>query len=98
MHGHVIAHGKHVAGGVEERTGVIATLLDVGREGGAAQRGAHLFGDRVKEMLEDLELDGVGGHVGECNSEGVAATFCAIDLERKSPNCKPRKRFFKYFR
>ena len=64
MHRHVIAHGEHVAGGVEERAGVIATLFDVGREGGAAQRCAHLFGDGVKEMLEDFELDGIGRHVG----------------------------------
>ncbi len=57
MHGHVIAHGESVAGGVEERARVVATLFDVGREGGATQRCAHLFGDGVEEMLENFELD-----------------------------------------
>ena len=66
MHRHVIAHGECVAIGIEERTGVIATLFDVGGEGGAAERGAHLFGDGVEEMLEDIELDGIERHVGEC--------------------------------
>ena len=64
MHGHVIAHGQRVAGCVEERAGVVATLLDVGREGRAAQRGAHFFRDGMEEMLEDFELDGVEAHDG----------------------------------
>ena len=77
MHGHVIAHGEHVAGRVKERAGVIATLLDVGRERGAAQRCAHLFGHRVKEMLEDFELDRIGAHTSECNSRVSGAKLLA---------------------
>jgi hypothetical protein len=76
MHGHVIAHGKSLAGGVEECTGIVATLFDVGRKRGATKGGAHLFGDGMEEMLEDLELDGIGAHVGKStprrkNSDGL---------------------------
>jgi hypothetical protein len=30
----------------------------------------------VKQMLENLELDGVGAHVSECNSGGGSGTLC----------------------
>jgi hypothetical protein len=32
-------------------------------------------------MLEDLELDGVGAHVSECNSGGGTGTVGAIVLD-----------------
>jgi hypothetical protein len=38
-----------VAVGIEDGARVVAALLNVGREGGTAQGGAHLFGDRMVE-------------------------------------------------
>ena len=64
VHGHVIAHGDDLARGIEDGAGVIAAFFDIGREGSAAQRGPHFFGDRVVEVLEDFEFDGIG-HVGQ---------------------------------
>ena len=61
VHGHVVAHGDDALLGVEEGAGVVAALLDVGRDGGAAQGGAHLFGDGVDGALEDGEFDGADG-------------------------------------
>ena len=57
MHRHVIAHGDDLARGVEHGAGVVAALLDIGRERSAAQRRAHLLGDGVVEVLEDFEFD-----------------------------------------
>src|SRR5262249_37668894 len=62
MNRHVVAHGDHFAAAVEYRTGIIATLLDVGRERGSAQRRPHFLGYGVIEILEDLEFDGVAPH------------------------------------
>ena len=42
---------------VEERRRAVAPLLDVGREGGADQRRAHLLGDRAQRAADHLELD-----------------------------------------
>jgi len=68
VHRHVIAHGDDLACGIEDGAGVVAALFDVGREGSAAQRGSHFFGDGVVEVLEDLEFDRIT-HVGdECTS------------------------------
>jgi hypothetical protein len=55
----MIAHGYDLAFGVEDSTGVIAALFDIGRERSAAQGRSHLFGDGVVEVLEDLEFDGI---------------------------------------
>jgi DNA-binding transcriptional MerR regulator len=98
MHGHVIAHGKHVAGCVKERAGVVATLFDVGREGRAAQRCAHLFRHRVKEMLEDFELDRVGPHDGASVPQRRArGNIVSCRGGSESPNSKGRNRFLKIF-
>ena len=59
MDRHVIALSNHVALGIEDGAGVIAPLLDIGSEGGALERRAHLFRDRVEEAFEDFELDWV---------------------------------------
>ena len=66
MHRHVVAHGDDLGVGVEDRAGIIAPLFYVGRERGAAQGGAHFFGDRVEDVLEDFQFDGIapGGHGG----------------------------------
>ena len=45
--------------GVEDGAGVVPALLDVRREGGAAQRRSHLLGDRGEQTLEDFERDGI---------------------------------------
>src|SRR6516225_8937057 len=63
MYGHVIAHGERFAGTVEHRARVVATLLDVGREGGTPQSSSHFLGDGVKQMLEDFHFDGITWHV-----------------------------------
>src|SRR6266498_2247638 len=49
----------HPATGVEQRAGEIAALLDIGRERAAAQRRAHLLGDRRAAVAEDLQADRV---------------------------------------
>jgi len=59
VYGHVVAHSKDMAATVEHSAGVVAPLLDVGREGRPAQGRAHLFGDGMEEILEDFELDGI---------------------------------------
>jgi hypothetical protein len=53
VNGHVIAHCYDAALSVEEGTGVIAALLDVGRDGGAAKGCAHFFSDGVNAALKD---------------------------------------------
>ena len=59
MHGHVIALRDRVAMAVVDRARVVETLLDVRREAGLPERDAHLISDGEKEVLEDLELDGM---------------------------------------
>ncbi len=39
--------GTELAPGIEDRAGEIETVLDVGREGGAAQHRPHLLADRL---------------------------------------------------
>jgi hypothetical protein len=70
MHWHVVAHGDDISGGIEDRAGVVAALLDVGREGSAAERGAHLLGDGVVQVLENLELDRITHIRDECTLVG----------------------------
>jgi hypothetical protein len=93
MHRHVIAHGQGVAGGIEERAGVIATLLDVGRERGAAQGRAHLFGDGVEEMAEDLEFDGIKAHGGSVPREAGALSGRWVNHKRRGRATKFRTIF-----
>ncbi len=45
---------------VEHRAREVEPLLHVDRERGAAQHGAHLFGDGGEAVVEELELDRVG--------------------------------------
>ena len=59
MNRHVIAHGDDLAARVEDGAGVVAPLLNIGRERSAAQRRAHFFGDGVVEVLEYFEFDGI---------------------------------------
>ena len=44
---------------VEHRAREVEPLLDVDRERGAPQHGAHLLGDRGEAVVEELELDRV---------------------------------------
>ena len=44
---------------VEEGAGEVAARLDVGRVGGAAERGAHLLGDGEQPVADDLEANGI---------------------------------------
>ena len=88
VNGHVVAHGDDALMAVEEGAGVVAALLDVGRDGGAAEGGAHLFGDGVDGALEDGEFDGTngggtyGGLVHACTS---ITRFRKASTRRTSP-------------
>src|SRR5215813_875023 len=62
MHGHVIALRDRLAAGVVDRAGIVEPLLDVGRKAGAPKRHAHFLRHRKKQVLEDLEVDGIGAH------------------------------------
>ena len=55
MNGHVVAHGEDAARGVKYGAGVIAALFDVGGKCGTTERRSHLFRDRMKEVLENLQ-------------------------------------------
>ena len=57
MHGHVVAHGDDSSLPVEDCAGVVAALLYVGRERGAAQGSAHLLGDGMNGAVKDSEFD-----------------------------------------
>ena len=56
---HVIAHGDRLRLGVEDAAGVVAALLDVRRERGPPQNRSHLFGDRMEEVFQNFQLDGI---------------------------------------
>ena len=60
--GHVIAHGEDLPSAVEHRAGIVATLLDIGRERRPAQSCAHFFRYRVKEILEDFQASWIDLH------------------------------------
>jgi hypothetical protein len=66
MHRHVIAHSDDLTFAVEHGAGIVAALLDVGRESRPAQSGSHFFGYRVVEIFEDLEFDGIAVHDAQC--------------------------------
>ncbi len=62
MHGHVIAHGDHFTAGIKDGAGIVPPLFDIGRKCGTTQRGPHLLGDGVVNILEDFQLDGILSH------------------------------------
>ena len=66
MHRHVIAHGDHSGLAVEDRAGIVAPLLDVRRKRGAAQRSAHLLGNRMHGALKDRQFDRIDGCRDSC--------------------------------
>src|SRR5258708_24742779 len=70
MHRHVITHRKNFSSAVEDRAGVVATFLDVGRESRTAQRRSHFLGDRVKQVLKDFQASGI-----ECHRRGSKIMF-----------------------
>ena len=57
MDGNVLGLGDHAAALVEQGGRAVAPLLDVGRERGADEHGAHLLGDRAERAAENLELN-----------------------------------------
>src|SRR5439155_7525644 len=59
VHGDVGGVGDEVAVGVEQGAGEVEPLADVDRLGGGLQPGAHLFGDRHEQVVEDLQQDGI---------------------------------------
>src|ERR1041385_8702 len=57
MHRHMIAHGDHFTSTAKYSAGIIAALFDVGRKCRAAQRGAHLFRNGVKQTFKDFQFN-----------------------------------------
>ena len=57
VHGHVVAHRDHLPLTIENCARVIPPLFDIRRECGPPQRRSHLFGDRMKNIFEDFQLD-----------------------------------------
>src|SRR5579884_436817 len=62
MDGHVVAHGNGLPMPVKYCTRVVASFFNVWRKCGSAQRGTHLFGDRMEEILEYLEFGRINPH------------------------------------
>jgi hypothetical protein len=60
MHRHVVAHGNDPALRIKDCAGVIAALDDIGRDRSAAQRGSHLFGNRMHGALKNRQSDRIG--------------------------------------
>jgi hypothetical protein len=54
VHGNVLGLRNHAPGGVEEGSGAVAALLDVGGESGADQRRAHLLAHGPKRRPDHL--------------------------------------------
>jgi hypothetical protein len=71
VHGHVIAHRNDATACVEESTGVVAALLDVGRVRGSAESGTHLLGEGREEVAIDLETDGIVAGFRPFHEEGT---------------------------
>ena len=86
--GHVVAHGDEVALGRENGGGVVAALLDIRREGGAAQGCAHLDGDGMERMADDGDLGGIElaarGHA-RAPEVGVRTRFESASTETVHP-------------
>jgi hypothetical protein len=55
--GNVLGLHDHPSLLVEERRRAVSPLLDVRRERGADEHGAHLLGDRAQARADDLQLD-----------------------------------------
>src|SRR5216683_4717990 len=66
MDRHVVAHGEDFTRGIKYCAGVVASLLDVGRERGTPERRSHFFRDRVEEIFKNFQTDGV--HLHRCGS------------------------------
>jgi len=64
MNGHVIAHGNDFTGPIENRARIIAAFFDIRRKRSAAKRGAHFLRDRVIDVLENFEFNGIARHFG----------------------------------
>src|SRR3979411_3108721 len=54
---HVVTHRDNSLTAIEESAGIVASLFDVRRDGGAPQRCSHLFSYRVDATLKDRELN-----------------------------------------
>ncbi len=76
MHRHVIAHGDHPRLAIEDGAGIVAPLLDVGRERGAPQGRAHLLGDGMHRALKDRQFYRIG------SGKGHARSSSAIEMTR----------------
>ena len=72
MHRHMLGLRDELRLGVEHGAGGVHALLDVGREGGALQDGAHLVGGRFERVAQDFERDRIDGiAAGEAAGGGV---------------------------
>jgi hypothetical protein len=80
MHRHVIAHGDDPGLAVEDGAGVVAPLLDVGRESRAPQRRAHLLGNGMHRALKNRQFYGSKAALchadsSDCNYEVAKAIY-----------------------
>jgi len=72
VHGDMGGVGDQAACAVEDRAGVVEALLDVGRDRGVTQHGAHLLRDGHEAVAEDLEAHRIGhAQVGERGTLGL---------------------------
>src|SRR6266536_385440 len=58
----MIALRDHICAMIEDAAGIVASLFDVRRKCRAFERCAHFFGCRVKQALEDFELNRICFH------------------------------------
>jgi hypothetical protein len=53
----MVAHGDDLSGGIEDGAGVITALFDIRGKRSPPQRRSHFLGNRVIEVLEDLDFN-----------------------------------------
>ena len=87
MHGHVVAHGNHARLAIEDGAGVVAALLDIGRERGAAQGSAHLLGNGMHGALKDRQLNRIGcpRHHARSSPARVMTRFPNVSTRADAP-------------
>jgi hypothetical protein len=58
VYGDMLSLGNHVSRAIEERTGKVLALFNIGRKSRAAERYTHLFGDTTQKIFEYLKAYG----------------------------------------
>ena len=79
MHRHVIAHCEYFAVAIVNRTRIVATLLDICRECGAAQRSSHFFRYGMENIFENFKPHGVEmARFAQVLSDHGASQLCQL--------------------